>query len=97
MVMSLSFSIQTSKVETIHSATSIQGTRQSNVAKMCLPCFPWRWTRYEDPLDALDSMPEQSVWVHDGRSWTLQRVVGLILSFSFFPICPVIPFQVNAW
>ncbi|KAL6871918.1 hypothetical protein J3F83DRAFT_760328 [Trichoderma novae-zelandiae] len=37
---------------------------------MCLPCFPWTWTEYEDPLD---SMPEQHVWVHDGQAWSLQR------------------------
>ncbi|KAH8130808.1 hypothetical protein ACSS6W_010821 [Trichoderma asperelloides] len=37
---------------------------------MCLPCFPWTWTEYEDPLD---SMPEQHVWVHDGQTWSLQR------------------------
>ncbi|EHK47566.1 hypothetical protein TRIATDRAFT_272379 [Trichoderma atroviride IMI 206040] len=37
---------------------------------MCLPCFPWTWTEYEDPMD---SMPEQHVWVHDGQAWSLQR------------------------
>ncbi|RSM06328.1 hypothetical protein CEP52_005737 [Fusarium oligoseptatum] len=43
---------------------------------MCLPCFPWTWTKYEDPYDNLDRAPEQSVWVHDGRSWELQKVVS---------------------
>ncbi|KAG5980328.1 hypothetical protein E4U55_004152 [Claviceps digitariae] len=41
---------------------------------MCLPCFPWTWTQYEDPLD---SMPEQSIWVHDGTEWSLQAVLSL--------------------
>jgi hypothetical protein len=41
---------------------------------MCLPCFPWTWTEYEDPLD---SMPEQHVWVHDGQAWSLQRCVSV--------------------
>lgn len=45
---------------------------------MCLPCFPWTWTEYEDPLD---SMPEQHVWVHDGQAWSLQRYVSV--SFTF--------------
>lgn len=40
---------------------------------MCLPCFPWTWTQYEDPLD---SMPEQSTWVHDGTAWSLQPAVS---------------------
>ncbi|KND92359.1 hypothetical protein TOPH_03097, partial [Tolypocladium ophioglossoides CBS 100239] len=39
---------------------------------MCLPCFPWTWTQYDDPLD---SMPEQSCWTHDGNSWVLQRLL----------------------
>ncbi|KAK0386332.1 hypothetical protein NLU13_6169 [Sarocladium strictum] len=38
---------------------------------MCLPCFPWTWTKYEDPLD---SMPDQSIWLHDGQSWALQKL-----------------------
>lgn len=44
---------------------------------MCLPCFPWTWTEYEDPLDA---MPEQHVWVHDGQAWSLQRYVSILFS-----------------
>ncbi|KAI9167500.1 hypothetical protein HJFPF1_03628 [Paramyrothecium foliicola] len=40
---------------------------------MCLPCFPWTWTEFEDPLD---SLPEQSVWVPHGNSWALQKVPG---------------------
>ncbi|POR37890.1 Uncharacterized protein TPAR_01919 [Tolypocladium paradoxum] len=41
---------------------------------MCLPCFPWTWTQYDDPLD---SMPEQCFWTHDGNSWVLQRMTLL--------------------
>lgn len=41
---------------------------------MCLPCFPWTWTQYEDPLD---NLPPHSVWVHDGNGWSLQQVVSL--------------------
>jgi hypothetical protein len=55
---------------------------------MCLPCFPWRWTKYEDPLDTLSSMPEQNVWTNDGHSWALQRVVSLRVSF-FIAFCEV--------
>jgi hypothetical protein len=47
---------------------------------MCLPCFPWTWTKYEDPYDNLHNAPEQSVWVHDGQSWELQKVVSMNLS-----------------
>lgn len=47
---------------------------------MCLPCFPWTWTEYEDPLD---SMPEQHVWMHDGQAWSLQRCVSVISFLSF--------------
>lgn len=56
---------------------------------MCLPCFPWTWTEYEDPLD---SMPEQHVWVHDGQAWSLQRCVSVIsfLSFLYFPLLNII-------
>lgn len=43
---------------------------------MCLPCFPWTWTQYEDPLD---SMPEHSIWVHDGQAWVLQQIVSFKL------------------
>ena len=53
---------------------------------MCISCFPWTWTQYDDPLD---NMPEQSVWTHDGQSWSLQRVVriscGGYLVFSSHP------------
>ncbi|KAK4092693.1 hypothetical protein Purlil1_2618 [Purpureocillium lilacinum] len=38
---------------------------------MCLPCFPWTWTQYDDPLD---SMPEHSTWAYDGNAWALQRI-----------------------
>lgn len=40
---------------------------------MCLPCFPWTWTQYDDPLD---SMPEHSTWAYDGNAWALQRIVS---------------------
>jgi hypothetical protein len=49
---------------------------------MCLPCFPWTWTKFEDPLDQLHKAPEQSIWVHDGQGWELQKVVGLGFFFS---------------
>lgn len=56
---------------------------------MCLPCFPWTWTEYEDPLD---SMPEQHVWVHDGQAWSLQRYVSVsftcrLISSRLFLYC----------
>jgi hypothetical protein len=52
-----------------------------NPREMCLPCFPWTWTEYEDPLD---SMPEQHVWVHDGQAWSLQRYVSVeLVSFVY--------------
>lgn len=54
---------------------------------MCLPCFPWTWTQYEDPLD---SLPSQSVWVHDGNNWALQQIVSAFC-FSYFLICCSIP------
>ncbi|TXB99182.1 hypothetical protein FocTR4_00012799 [Fusarium oxysporum f. sp. cubense] len=41
---------------------------------MCLPCFPWTWTKCEDPYDNLHRAPKQSVWVHDGQNWELQKV-----------------------
>lgn len=44
---------------------------------MCLPCFPWTWTKFEDPLDQLHKAPEQSIWVHDRHGWELQKVVSL--------------------
>lgn len=44
---------------------------------MCLPCFTWNWAKHEDPLDALESMPQQHTWVHDGRSWVLKPTVGI--------------------
>jgi hypothetical protein len=44
---------------------------------MCLPCFPWTWTKFEDPLDQLHKTPEQSIWVHDRQGWELQKVVSL--------------------
>ncbi|UKZ95568.1 uncharacterized protein TrAFT101_010400 [Trichoderma asperellum] len=54
---------------------------------MCLPCFPWTWTEYEDPLD---SMPEQHVWVHDGQAWSLQRcqpaVAGIPVAHSSYVV-----------
>lgn len=57
-------------------------------SNMCLPCFPWTWTKYEDPMD---SMPDQSIWLHDGQSWALQKVVSAtakcsLLSSSFMVI-----------
>lgn len=54
---------------------------------MCLPCFPWTWTQYEDPLD---SMPEHSLWVHDGQAWVLQQIVSLcaFLSVATGSGCP---------
>jgi hypothetical protein len=55
----------------------------NRLSEMCLPCFPWTWTKYEDPYDNLHKAPEQSVWVHDGQNWELQKVVSAILSFIF--------------
>ena len=62
---------------------------------MCLPCFPWTWTQYDDPLD---SMPPHSIWVHDGTSWVLKELVGfwheaalfleLLLLLRFYALLP---------
>lgn len=54
---------------------------------MCLPCFPWSWSKYEDPLDKLDKLPEQSIWVHDGHDWALQRIVSGFFFFFGFVWC----------
>ncbi|KAL6912949.1 hypothetical protein FSST1_010709 [Fusarium sambucinum] len=51
---------------------------------MCLPCFPWTWTKYEDPYDDLHKAPEQSVWVHDGQGWELQKLSLPLFPFFFF-------------
>lgn len=48
---------------------------------MCLPCFTWNWAKHEDPLDALESMPQHHTWVHDGQSWVLKPTVGLLFSY----------------
>ncbi|RCI15783.1 hypothetical protein L249_2978 [Ophiocordyceps polyrhachis-furcata BCC 54312] len=37
---------------------------------MCLPCFPWTWTQYDDPLD---SLPQPRVWKREGSSWALVK------------------------
>lgn len=66
--------------------SSLSSCHSSEAVKMCLPCFPWTWTEYEDPLD---SMPEQHVWVHDGQAWPLQRCV----SEGFFFFC----FKFPSW
>lgn len=50
---------------------------------MCLPCFPWTWTKCEDPYDNLHRAPKQSVWVHDGQNWELQKVVSRLISLPF--------------
>jgi hypothetical protein len=47
------------------------------IASMCLPCFTWDWAKHEDPLDALESMPQHNTWLHDGQSWVLKPTVGL--------------------
>ncbi|KAL3953713.1 hypothetical protein ACCO45_011669 [Purpureocillium lilacinum] len=50
---------------------------------MCLPCFPWTWTQYDDPLD---SMPEHSTWAYDGNAWALQRIrIRRVRSFNYVP------------
>lgn len=50
---------------------------------MCLPCFTWNWAKHEDPLDAfenaLENMPEQFTWIHDGRSWVMRPTVGAFI------------------
>ena len=71
--------------------------------RMCLPCFPWTWSKYEDPFDGLHKAPEQSVWVHDGQRWELQKVVRFTdsssqlfsVTFCFGSICLhyLIPFS----
>lgn len=62
-----------------------------NNETMCLPCFPWTWTQYEDPLE---SMPPHSVWVHDGTSWSLQQVVSVSILFYIFHIIVFVDFWV---
>ncbi|PFH60910.1 hypothetical protein XA68_10108 [Ophiocordyceps unilateralis] len=57
---------------------------------MCLPCFPWTWTQYEDPLD---SMPPQHVWVREGSSWAMVRAnracnLGTFTSRTSLPSSP---------
>ncbi|GJN66548.1 hypothetical protein PLIIFM63780_004017 [Purpureocillium lilacinum] len=47
---------------------------------MCLPCFPWTWTQYDDPLD---SMPEHSTWAYDGNAWALQRIRDFLQKATF--------------
>ncbi|RDA91917.1 hypothetical protein CP533_1329 [Ophiocordyceps camponoti-saundersi (nom. inval.)] len=47
---------------------------------MCLSCFPWTWTQYDDPLD---NLPEQRVWKREGSSWAL---VKAHLKLEPFPI-----------
>lgn len=56
---------------------------------MCLPCFPWTWTKCEDPYDNLHKAPKQSVWVHDGQNWELQRVVSILISLHFILILSI--------
>ncbi|QPC78915.1 hypothetical protein HYE68_009667 [Fusarium pseudograminearum] len=47
---------------------------------MCLPCFPWTWTKVEDPYDEMHKAPDQSVWVHDGQGWELQKLKEAIMA-----------------
>ncbi|EYB26285.1 hypothetical protein FG05_35325 [Fusarium graminearum] len=56
---------------------------------MCLPCFPWTWTKVEDPYDEMHKAPDQSVWVHDGQGWELQKLLLVPWGTLLFTANPV--------